>query len=173
MDTGVSNSFVAASFVEKLNRMPEPMHSVCGMSLPSREDMLVWSWVRVMPVWVEGRELTVDLLILDLHEYDVILGMDWLSKYGAIVNYKKRRVVFKAIGEVSFTFQGAAREKKFAMISAITNMIYPEVFPDDLPGLLPEREVVFDLDIIPGMVPISKAPNQMALAELKELQAQL
>ena len=76
MDTGASHSFVPASFVEKLNRNLEPMPVICGVFLPSREDMLVRTWVRVVPVWVENHELTVDLLVLDLHEYDVIFGMD-------------------------------------------------------------------------------------------------
>ena len=48
-----------------------------------------------------------------------------------------------------------------------------DVFPDDLPGLPPEREIDFSIDLVPGTTPISLPPYRMALAELKELKAQL
>ena len=46
---------------------------------------------------------------------------------------------------------------------------YPDVFPEDLPGLPPEREVEFTIDLVPGTGPMSKAPYRMAPVELKEL----
>ena len=50
---------------------------------------------------------------------------------------------------------------------------YPEVFPEELPGLPPVREVEFGIDLTPGSHPISKAPYRMAPAELEELKKQL
>ena len=50
---------------------------------------------------------------------------------------------------------------------------YPDVFPDDLPCLPPEREVEFTIDLAQGIAPISKAPYKMAPMELKELKIQL
>ncbi|KAI3676199.1 hypothetical protein L1987_85800 [Smallanthus sonchifolius] len=50
---------------------------------------------------------------------------------------------------------------------------YPDVFPNELPGLPPDREVEFTIDLIPGAEPISKAPYRMAPLELKELKEQL
>ena len=48
-----------------------------------------------------------------------------------------------------------------------------DVFPDDLPGPPPEREVDFPIDLVPGTTPISLPPYRMAPAELKELKAHL
>ncbi|KAL5549395.1 hypothetical protein UlMin_004626 [Ulmus minor] len=48
-----------------------------------------------------------------------------------------------------------------------------EVFPEDLPGLPPDREIEFEIELLPGTSPISKAPYRMAPAELKELKEQL
>ena len=50
---------------------------------------------------------------------------------------------------------------------------FPDVFPDDLPGLPPEREIDFPIDLVPGTAPISLPPYRMAPAELKELKTQL
>ncbi|KAL0553666.1 hypothetical protein IC582_007567 [Cucumis melo] len=50
---------------------------------------------------------------------------------------------------------------------------YPDVFPEELPGLHPHREVEFAIELEPGTVPISRAPYRMAPAELKELKVQL
>ncbi len=50
---------------------------------------------------------------------------------------------------------------------------FPEVFPDDLPGVPPEREIDFGIDLLPDTRPISIPPYRMAPAELKELKEQL
>ena len=50
---------------------------------------------------------------------------------------------------------------------------FPDVFPDEIPGTPPLREVEFCIDLIPGAAPIFRAPYRMALAELKELKRQL
>ena len=50
---------------------------------------------------------------------------------------------------------------------------FDDVFPAELPGLPPDREINFCIDLIPGTQPISKAPYRMAPAELKELKTQL
>ena len=50
---------------------------------------------------------------------------------------------------------------------------FPDVFSEDLPGLPPDREVEFTIDLVPSIGPISKAPYRMVLTELKELKEQL
>ena len=50
---------------------------------------------------------------------------------------------------------------------------FVEVFPEELPGLPPQREICFEIELMPGTAPISKAPYQMAPAKLMELQTQL
>ena len=50
---------------------------------------------------------------------------------------------------------------------------YPEVFPEDLPGLPPDRQVEFRIDLLPGTTPIAKAPYRLAPTEMKELMMQL
>ena len=50
---------------------------------------------------------------------------------------------------------------------------FVSVFPKDLPRLPPDREVMFEIEVLPGTAPISKAPYRMSHVELKELQVQL
>ena len=50
---------------------------------------------------------------------------------------------------------------------------FPDVFPEELLGLLPDREIEFEIELLPRIAPISKASHRMALAELKELKQQL
>jgi hypothetical protein len=50
---------------------------------------------------------------------------------------------------------------------------FPDVFPEELPGMPPDREVEFVIDLLPGAAPISKRPYMMSIEELKELKKQL
>ncbi|GJX91754.1 putative reverse transcriptase domain-containing protein [Tanacetum coccineum] len=50
---------------------------------------------------------------------------------------------------------------------------FPEVFPDDLPGLPPPRQVEFKIELVPGAAPVARAPYRLAPSELKELADQL
>nr|GFC10238.1 reverse transcriptase domain-containing protein [Tanacetum cinerariifolium] len=50
---------------------------------------------------------------------------------------------------------------------------FPEVFPEDLPGLPPTRQVVFQIDLIPDAAPVARAPYRLAPPEIKELSEQL
>ena len=50
---------------------------------------------------------------------------------------------------------------------------FSDVFSEELPGMLPDREVEFVIDLLPGTAPISKQPYRMSVEELKELKKQL
>ncbi|KAA0032467.1 pol protein [Cucumis melo var. makuwa] len=65
------------------------------------------------------------------------------------------------------------REVDLSPLSEPVVRDYPDVFPKELPGLPPHREIEFAIELEPGTVPISRAPYRMAPAELKELKVQL
>jgi hypothetical protein len=50
---------------------------------------------------------------------------------------------------------------------------YPDVFPEELPGMPPDRDVEFVIDLLPGTAPISKRPYRMSSDQLQELKAQI
>ena len=156
------------------------------------------------PLMVHDREFSVDLIALPFHEFDMILGMDWLSKHRAIVDCDKKIVLLKCPDLSEVRIQGIRSESVPKMMSAMTarrflrkgceaflalvldskrkqvnleniSVIreFPDVFPEELPGVPPEREVDLSIEVVQGTTPISRTPYRMAPTELKELKTQL
>ena len=58
------------------------------------------------PVLVEGRELLADLVLLDVIDFDVILGMDWLARHYASLDCREKVVIFRIPNDDEFRFRG-------------------------------------------------------------------
>nr|GEW56601.1 putative reverse transcriptase domain-containing protein [Tanacetum cinerariifolium] len=91
------------------------------------------------------------------------------SEHHAPIDCRSYRVIFGDIHAPEFIYHGSLPGKSMQIISALQ----AHVFPDELPRIPPVREVVFNIELIPGSEPISKAPYRMASIELKELKDQL
>ncbi|XP_042472403.1 uncharacterized protein LOC122055074 [Zingiber officinale] len=204
IDTGSSHSFISRVFLSKICRLPVRRTHTLAVSLPSGEILNIGQEIRDCPLDFEGHTLIVDLQVLDMLEFDIILGMDWLVRYYATVDCSSRVVTFRPPGLPSWVFMGT-KDEGISVISAmqaqrllsqgcrgyLLSMIkidqdtttqlsdipivqeYPDVFPEELPGLPPKRQVEFTIELIPGTAPVSKAPYRMAPKELEELKVQL
>ncbi|KAL0560847.1 hypothetical protein IC582_001261 [Cucumis melo] len=203
-DSGSSHSFISSAFVLHARLEVEPLHHVLSVSTPSGECMLSKEKVKACQIEIAGHVIEVTLLVLDMLDFDVILGMDWLAANHASIDCSRKEVTFNPPSMASFKFKGGGSRSLPQVISAIraskllsqgtwgilasvvdTREVdvslssepvvrdYPDVFPEELPGLPPHREVEFAIELEPGMVPISRAPYRMAPAELKELNVQL
>jgi hypothetical protein len=203
-DPGSTHSFISCGFVRNIARSPEPLEYELSVSTPLGDTLMSNLVLKSCMFCIEGRELSADLVLLEMHDFDVILGMNWLAAYHASVDCFEKEVVFRPPGELEFRFKGSRLPSLPHMISALrANRLlrkgcqgflasvvdlqkkeleiedipvvreFPDVFPEDLPGLPPDREVEFSIDLVPGTAPISKAPYRMAPAELKELKGQL
>ncbi|GJU46031.1 putative reverse transcriptase domain-containing protein [Tanacetum coccineum] len=64
-----------------------------------------------------------------------------------------------------------SKEKRLKDVPVICD--FPEVFPEELPGLLPLRQVDFRIDLVPGAAPVARAPYRLAPSEMRELSVQL
>ena len=61
-------------------------------------------WLWVVPMSISSREFFIDMISLDMKDYDVILDMDFLAKYDTSIDCRHRRVVFQLDGEEAFEF---------------------------------------------------------------------
>ncbi|KAL0551684.1 hypothetical protein IC582_010773 [Cucumis melo] len=203
-DSGSSHSFISSAFVSHARLEVEPLHHVLSVSTPSGECMLSKEKVKACQIELAGHAIEVTLIVLDMLDFDVILGMDWLAANHASIDCSRKEVTFNPPSMASFKFKGGGLKSLPQVISAIraskllsqgtwgilASVVdtreadvslssepvvrdYPDVFPEELPGLPPHREVEFAIELEPGTVPISRAPYRMAPAELKELKVQL
>ncbi|KAL2252041.1 UNVERIFIED_CONTAM: Retrovirus-related Pol polyprotein from transposon [Sesamum indicum] len=204
IDPGSTCSFISRDFTSHVHAKIEPFGHNLHVSMPAGGFVLVNTVVRSCPIVVEGVTLYADLVVIDLREFDVILGMDWLASNHALVDCQTKEVMVEVNGQIKMVIVGERKVIPNCLISAVTtfNLIkegceaylasvhdimkvspgvldvpvvreFPDVFPDELPGLPPHREVDFEIDTIPGAAPISIAPYRMAPSELKELKKQL
>ncbi|KAA0060484.1 Gag protease polyprotein-like protein [Cucumis melo var. makuwa] len=168
------------------------------------DSFIVNSVYRKCSILIDGETLEVDLNPLNIQEFDVILGMDFLSNHYASLNCHQKEIVFKRPGMSEILFRGDRKILLTCVISALkaskllrkgctvylVNVIdtqvsklkledipvvreFPDVFPEELSELPPDREIEFSIDLVPGTTPISQAPYRMAPMELRELKSQL
>ncbi|GKC58464.1 putative reverse transcriptase domain-containing protein [Tanacetum coccineum] len=97
------------------------------------------------------------------HGFDIVIGMDWLSKYHARIICDEKFVHIPIDGETLIIRD----EKRLEDIPVIRE--FSEVFPKNLPGLPPVRQVEFQIDLIPGATPVARAPYRLAPSEMQEL----
>ncbi|XP_016704759.1 uncharacterized protein [Gossypium hirsutum] len=122
---------------------------------------------------VKGKCFLADLMLLPVDEFDMILGMDWLTQHDVVVNsiaaQKCMRKGYDAY--LAYVLDTMVTESKIQSLPIVCEFL--DVFSEELPGLPPVSEVKFSIDLILGATPISIAPYRMAPAELKELKVQL
>jgi hypothetical protein len=203
-DPGATHSFVSVVFAKKHNLESIPLEIELCVDTPVGGVVIASDICKSCVTKIADRELVADLTLLEMKDFDVILGMDWLAANYASVDCRSKKVKFQIPGEMEFSFVGSGASVTPCVISALQarRMLrkgcrgylatvrdtqqdelkienipivseFPEVFPEDLPGLPPDREIEFSVDLLPGSGPISKAPYRMAPAELKELKEQL
>ncbi|XP_074559160.1 uncharacterized protein LOC141815105 [Curcuma longa] len=104
IDTGSSHSFMSRIFLRKIGRISMVRPSSLAVSLPSGEVLTTNQQIRGCPLDFDGHLLTVDLQVLDMMEFDIILGMDWLATYHATVDCRARVVTFRPADQPSWEF---------------------------------------------------------------------
>ena len=112
----------------------------------------------------------------------MILGMNWLGKHDGVIKCGPRTIdllhpsgsrVLLSLAKVESCLYALASTKATALEDIPVVCEYPDVFPEELPGMPPDREVEFVIELKPGTVPISRQPYRMPPNELKELKKQL
>ncbi|KAK8681400.1 hypothetical protein V6N13_053804 [Hibiscus sabdariffa] len=184
IDSGSTHSFICTTAIERLSLKPENVKTSLVVSNPIGKDMPINLICKECPVAIRGIPFPVDLYVLPNCEFDLILGLDWLSKHQAWIDCYNRRLYLRGLGKESillidkklttiFVAMSLQDDYEFGLPSILVVSEFVDVFPKELPGLPPTREVEFGIDIQPGTNPVSITPYQMAPIELKELKKQL
>jgi hypothetical protein len=108
--------------------------------------------------------------------------MDWLSKYNGVIQCARKAVKLTKKDGTSVEFVALVQsgpDRKLNQTKAIALedikvvQDYPDIFSEELPGMPPDRDIEFLIELLPGTPPISKRPYRMPVNELVELKKQL
>ncbi|GJY36982.1 putative reverse transcriptase domain-containing protein [Tanacetum coccineum] len=210
-DTGADRRFVSNTFSALINITPTTLESHYDVELTDGKIIGVNTIIRGCILNFMNHPFNIDLMPVLLGSFDVIIGMDWLTKYHGVIicNEKIVRVPF---GREMLIFQGNGNnqkeESRLNIISCTKAQEYlskgcdvflahittkedkyksegkrledvpivrdfPEVFPEDLSGIPPARQVEFQNDLVPGAAPVARAPYRLTTFEMKEVAEQL
>jgi hypothetical protein len=180
-DSGASHSFISAKFSAKCQL---PFHHTNGAIMIATPGGRVATYQlnRQVPIKLGSIIFRTILLIMGLESVDIILGTDWLSRHHALIDVATRAIEIHSpiCGEITLYLpnQGYTHSCALTMVESLVERIpvvfeYPDVFPYELRGMPPDRDIEFAIELQPGTAPISKRLYRMPLAELAELKKQL
>ena len=143
-DYGASHSFIAASFVIELGLEVEALEKPLYVSSPLGTRARIRMICRRCKLEISEILVTVDLRVMDMSEFDVILGMDWLTVYRVVINFECRRVIAYTQDGTRVIFQGDK-------LDILPQMVYESRCHGQLAGwpvsLTLEDEARSDLDL--------------------------
>ncbi|GJT17244.1 putative reverse transcriptase domain-containing protein [Tanacetum coccineum] len=183
-DTGADRSFISTAFSSLINIAPTSLENCYDVELADGKLVEIDTIIRGCTLNFLGHPFNIDLMPVELGSFDVIIGMDWLRRCHAVIVCDEKLVQIP-YGSETLTFCGnessngresrkekaESKEKQIKDVPIVQD--FPEVFPEDLPGLPPARPVEFQIDLIPGAAPVARAPYRLAPSEMKELSEQL
>ena len=180
IDPGATHSFIYMGFISNVNVESQPIDRSIVVSLPTGDSRLAESVYMDSRVIIRGQEFLADLILLDIHDFDVILGMDWFSRNHVTVDCYRKEVRLCRPGQTEVVFYGLRKTLPNSIMTAIkaNKMLrnsYPgylayaielrdsgsrledipvvrefsDVFPEDLPGIPPDREIDFQIELAP------------------------
>ncbi|GJY24659.1 putative reverse transcriptase domain-containing protein [Tanacetum coccineum] len=202
-DSGADRSFISISLASKLNIPSITIDTFYDIEMADGNLVSTNTVIKGCTLTLLNQPFEIDLMPIKLGSFDVVIGMDWLSKYHAKILYDEKVVHIPINGE-TLIIRGDRSKTRLNLISCIKTERYisrgcqvfmiqvmekksdekkledipvvkefPYVFPKDLPGLPPVRQVEFQIDLIPGAAPVARTPYRLAPSEMQELSNQL
>jgi hypothetical protein len=166
-DSGATHSFISKSLVSKLG-----LHSchtkesfvvaTAGGRIPSN------TITKVVPLQLGSKTFLTNLIHLGLGGLDVILGMDWLTQHQVVLDIATRMVeIHSPTSGQTILYLPKAEGMNPCSYAAATVQLenipvvceYPDVLPDDLPGMPPDRDIKFVIELQPGTAPSLRDPT--------------
>nr|GEV78409.1 putative reverse transcriptase domain-containing protein [Tanacetum cinerariifolium] len=202
-DSGADKSFISISFASMLNIRSITLDTTYNIEMADGNLISTNTVIQGCTLTLLNQPFEIDLMPIKLGSFDVVIGMDWLSKYHAKIICDEK-VVYIPIEDETLIIRGNQSRTRLILISCIKTERYisrgyqvfiaqvmekksdekrlenipvvrefPDVFPEELPGLPLVRQVEFQIDLIPRAAPIPRTPNRLAPSEMQELSNQL
>jgi predicted aspartyl protease len=166
-DSGATHSFSFARYANTnelpLQNMQKPLVVITPKGHVEANYM-----INRLTLTIMERELWATPIVLEESSIDLILGMSWLKKAKAVIHCARGTVELTSSKgerfEVEITITASTRpvvflvDGKFAGSNIRVVRDFPDVFPEELTGMPPDREIEFVIDLLPGTAPISKPP---------------
>ncbi|GJX53760.1 putative reverse transcriptase domain-containing protein [Tanacetum coccineum] len=146
-DSGADKSFVSIFLASMLNIPPITLDTTYDIEMANGNLVGTNIGIQGCTLTLLNQPFEIDLMPIKFGSFDVVIGMDWLSKYHARIICDEKVVHIPINGET--------------------------LIIRDLPGLPPVRQVEFQIDLIPGAAPVARAPYRLAPSEMQELSDQL
>jgi hypothetical protein len=199
-DSGATHSFITNKNVTKLSKETKRVEKGFIIGTPLGETVETIVVFEGVGININGCELEADLIPLELSDFDIILGMNWLGKNKARLDCFTKIVTFQGAKGETMVFKGERISNFTNIISGmvarkllkkgcttylayvinskkgkigLSDIPFVREFLDVFPGLPPEKEVEVTIDILPEVSPIAQPPYRMAPKELDELKIQL
>jgi hypothetical protein len=163
-DSGASHSFISSHFVKTYDIATVALKRPLLTKSPGGY-IHCHIGVNKIPLNLSGVVFLANLVVLNSHGIDVILGMDWLAKCKGSLACAERTVTMTNHHEKTVTchIRPSLCEPVLNHLKAespqglLVVREYVDVFPEELPSMPPEREVEFSIDLVPGTAPITKS----------------
>ncbi|GJZ43795.1 putative reverse transcriptase domain-containing protein [Tanacetum coccineum] len=172
---GADRIFESSTFSALLNVIPSTLDVSYDVELADGRISKTNTMLRGCTLGLLGHLFNIDLMPVELGSFDVIIGMDWLLNHHAVIVCDEK-IIHIPYGDDILIVQeketeDKSGEKRLEEVSTVRD--FPEVFPEDLPGLPSTQQVEFQIDLVPGAAPVVRASYRLAPSEMQELSAQL
>nr|GEX83054.1 hypothetical protein [Tanacetum cinerariifolium] len=152
-DSGVDRSFVSTTFSALIDITPTALDVSYTIELADRRITGSDTITRGCTLNLLNHPFNIGFMPVELGSFDVIIGMDWLSKYHFVIVCDENIVRIPYGNEIL----------KFKATEATD---FPKVFPKDLPRLPPAQQVEFQIDLVPGATPVVRDPYRLAPSDI-------
>ncbi|GJW52513.1 putative reverse transcriptase domain-containing protein [Tanacetum coccineum] len=179
-DTGADRSFVSTTFSSLIDITPTTLDHYYDVELADGKIIGINTIIRGCTLNFLDYPFIVNLMPVELGSFDVIVGMDCNQGNGTRLNIISCTKTHKYLLKGHHVFlahvttkeiEDKLGEKRLEDVQIVRD--FPDVFPEDLPGLPPTRQVEFQIDLVPSAAPVARAPYRLVPSEMKELSEQL
>jgi hypothetical protein len=180
-DSGATHDFIRKAYTEKHQLPIAHTHTPYKIGTLGG-DIITRQVVLCIPLSFVGRVYKTSLIVLDGQRIDVVLGMSWMKEHKALLDTAACTVQLDSlvhdITVLQLSTHPVTSSSLHHLVAPSLEDIhvaheYPDVFPNDLPGMLLDQDVEFTIELQPGTTPIPRRPYKMTPKELVELKVQL